>query len=145
MDKIIAALTTLLEQWIDRVRGAATEHTLAGPISVEDLWIVALYLGFALLLNAAVALILRRRRKAAVALAKPNWHRRAYLALGKPLYFAVGLRRISSRHSDTAEADPGPFAARFARNFSTTYRRRSPTDSGCASVDVYAISVEINI
>lgn len=86
MDKIIAALTTLLEQWIDRVRGAATEHTLAGPISVEDLCIVALYLGFALLLNAAVALILRRRRKAAVALAKPNWHRRAYLALGKPLY-----------------------------------------------------------
>jgi hypothetical protein len=86
MDKIIAALTTLLEQWIDRVGGAATEHTLAGPISVGDLWIVALYLGFALLLNAAVALILRRRRKAAVALAKPNWHRRAYLALGKPLY-----------------------------------------------------------
>jgi small-conductance mechanosensitive channel len=83
---MFAALTALLEQWINRVGGATTEHALAGPISVGDVCLVALYLGFAVLLNAVLALILRRRRKVAVARAKPSWHRRAYLALGKPLY-----------------------------------------------------------
>jgi small-conductance mechanosensitive channel len=86
MDEVIAALTALLEHWIDRVGGPAVEQPVAGRIDVGDICIVALYLCFAILLNAALAVILRSRRKAAIAEAKPNWHRRAYIALGKPMY-----------------------------------------------------------
>ena len=89
MDKIIAALTALLEQWINRACGTAVEQPLLGQITGTDIIVVAIYLAFALLLNAALALILRRRRKASVADAKPSWHHRAYLALGKPLYILI--------------------------------------------------------
>ena len=55
MDQMIGALTALLEQRINRVGGATAEQALAGPITVADICIVALYLGFALMLNAVLA------------------------------------------------------------------------------------------
>jgi small-conductance mechanosensitive channel len=89
MDQMIAALTALLEQWIDRVGGAAAEQPLSGQITAADIVVVAIYLGLALLLNAALAFVLRWRRKASVAELKPGWHHRAYLALGKPSYILI--------------------------------------------------------
>ena len=89
MDQMIAAVTALLEQGIHHVGGAAAERALVGPIAVSDICIVALYLGIALMLNAALAFILRRRRATLVAEAKPTWHHRVYLALGKPLYMVI--------------------------------------------------------
>ena len=86
---MIAALTALLERWVDRVGGFAAEQPLAGAVTVADISIAALYLGIALALNAALAFVLRSRRKASVAEAKPSWHHRAYLALGKPLYVLI--------------------------------------------------------
>ena len=89
MDNVISALTASLAQWIDRIGGVAAREPLLGAVTVADLCIVALYLGVALVLNAALAFVLRKRRKASVAQAKPGWHRRAYLALGKPLYVLI--------------------------------------------------------
>jgi small-conductance mechanosensitive channel len=139
MDTMIAALTALLEQWINRIGGTTAEQALAGPVTVADICIVALYLAFALLLNAVIAFILRSRRKASVAESKPTWHHRAYLALGKPLYILVwaygaylaatpillkltpeqGL--ISLRHGMDLLFDLGGFVALFLFIFRATH------------------------
>jgi small-conductance mechanosensitive channel len=89
MDRVIIGLTALLEQWIKRAGGTAAEAAVVGPITAADICIVAIYLGFALVLNSALAFILRRRRTTSVAEAKPAWQHRAYLALGKPLYMLI--------------------------------------------------------
>ena len=86
---MIAALSSLLEQWINNVEGTAALHAVAGPIDVADLCVVALFPTVALLLNAALAVILRRRRKTSAAQAMLTWHHRAYLALGKPSYILI--------------------------------------------------------
>jgi hypothetical protein len=67
MDTMISTVTALLEQWI----------------------VAAMYAAVALLLNAGVAILLRTKRQAAAAEAKPIWHHRAYIALGKPLYILI--------------------------------------------------------
>jgi small-conductance mechanosensitive channel len=89
MDAIIAIITAGLQQWISSLGRGALEKPLLGQITGADLCVVALYLTLAILSNAAIALLLHRKRKDSVAEAKPSWQRRAYTAIGKPLYILV--------------------------------------------------------
>lgn len=89
MDKLIAHVTALLEQWIAHIGGAALDKPLLGSVTGSDLCVCALYLAAALLLNAAAALVLHAKRKANAAEARPAWRQRAYIAAGKPLYILI--------------------------------------------------------
>jgi uncharacterized membrane protein YuzA (DUF378 family) len=89
MDRTIANVTALLEQWISHLGGAALSEPLLGSVTGSDLCVCALYLVVALLVNAAAALVPRAKRKANAAETKSAWRDRAYLALGKPLYILI--------------------------------------------------------
>jgi small-conductance mechanosensitive channel len=91
MDTVIAHLTALLEELISPVGGATTQKALVGSLTAADFCVVSFYLALVVLINAVVALVLHRRREAAVAEATPPWRRRAYIALGKPLYIFIWI------------------------------------------------------
>jgi len=93
MDQMIAALTAFLEQWIDRVGGSAAEQPLLGQITVADIVVVAIYLGFALETHS-----LGRRVEARLA---PSGVSRTGEAI---VHFDLGVWRVPRRHSDTVEA-----------------------------------------
>ncbi len=87
-DTAIASITALIERAIARVGGAPTLQPLMGSVSAADLYTIGVFIALAVVANAAIALFLRRRR-AAISHAQPAWHRKTYLALGKPLYILI--------------------------------------------------------
>lgn len=89
MDKVLSVLTGLLEQWLAWLGGPDFTRPWLGPISGADLCIVALFVALTVVVNAAIALQLRTKRKVAIATAKPGWHSQAYRIVGKPVYVLV--------------------------------------------------------
>jgi len=89
MDTIFFRLTELLEQWLARIGRPDFTSPWLGPFSGADLCVVAIYLTLTVLVNAAIALLLHTKRKAAINAAKPGWHSNAYRMLGKPVYVLV--------------------------------------------------------
>ena len=89
MDQLLATITASLAGGFARVAGPAVSRPLLGPITGGDLLIVALYLALALGLHAAAAFILGRKHSASIDRGLASWQRRAYQALGRPLFIMI--------------------------------------------------------
>ncbi len=96
MDAFLAFVTIQLEGVVSNILGPGATTPLLGSVTGSDIAVVMVYLALAMVSNAVMVYLVRRRSKASASgsIPAPAWQHRVFAALGKPLYILIWIYGI---------------------------------------------------
>ena len=91
LSELASGLNTLASGLLEKIFGAGLNHSVLGPITLNDVATAFFFILLVLLANGGVALLLHQKIKAVDDPEPKKWRRRVIRALGKPLYLLIWI------------------------------------------------------